>query len=527
MYSVFIVDDEIIVREGIRNKIDWENSNFVLAGEAADGEIALSMIQDIKPDILITDIKMPFMDGLELSRIVKKLQPQIHIIILSGHDEFEYAKTAISIGVEDYILKPFSSNDLLSSMNKIAQKIDTQEKQFSDINLLKQQLESSATLLNQKFLTDIIMGTTKGADALSRASELHIELIARYYVVVVCLLHLQDQDDTSTLISTKSRLISIGNSNSASNTTTFSIAPEKIVFIVKGSEKESLDDDTYNIADTIIHEISKSTKITVLTAIGSVVDRTAFIPDSYRDAQTVLSRYSFINQSRTVSFDDMKNTVATDLLLPADDPLVDKLKYASVNEIDSIVQKYIDILDNNNDQFSLSAPYLFMDTIFSISKLFEELGGDIKTLMPEITTHTYVTNAVRNRDVFISEMHKILKTTFEYRDSRISGRYGDVILRAKQYIAENFATPDICLHSVAEEVHFSPNHFSMIFSQECGTTFIEYLTSVRIEHAQKLLKNTTMRSAEIAYEVGFSDPHYFSFIFKKTTGVSPREFRGQ
>ena len=104
MYSVFLVDDEPIVLEGIRTKIDWDNSGFSFAGEATDGEIALSMIHELKPDILITDIKMPFMDGLQLAAAVKKIQPWIKIIILSGHDEFDYAKKAISIGIEDYLL---------------------------------------------------------------------------------------------------------------------------------------------------------------------------------------------------------------------------------------------------------------------------------------------------------------------------------------------------------------------------------------------------------------------------------------
>lgn len=524
LYSVFIVDDEVIVREGIRNKIDWDNSKYTLAGEAADGELALSMIQELKPDILITDIKMPFMDGLELSRIVKKLQPNIHIIILSGHDEFEYAKKAISIGVEDYILKPFSSTDLLGSMNRVADKIEKAEKQFSDINLLKQQLESSATLIKQKFLTDVVIGTISGADALAKASELHIELIARYYVIIICFLRSKDSSGSS-LISAKSRLISIGDKNSSSNTTVFSIAPEKLVFIVKGADKSQLEDDTYNIADSITHEMSKSTQCTALTAIGSVVDRTVFIPGSYRAAEAVLTRYNFISQNRTVSYDAMETTPSSDLLLPADDPLVDRLKYASPDEIDSIIKKYIDIIDDNSAQFSVTAPYLFMDIVFAISKLVEELGGDIKVVMPELTTHSFMASTVQEREVFITEMHKVLKKILEYRDSRITGKYGDVILRAKQYIAENYANQDICLHSVSEEVHFSPNHFSMIFSQECGVTFIEYLTSVRVEQAQKLLKNTTMRSADIAYEVGFNDPHYFSFIFKKTTGISPREYR--
>ena len=123
MYKVFLVEDEIVVREGIRDNVNWENSNFIFSGEAPDGEIALPLIQEIKPDILITDIKMPFMDGLELSRIIKKNMPWVRIIILSGHDEFKFAKEAISIGVTEYLLKPISSSDLLKALNKVTVEI--------------------------------------------------------------------------------------------------------------------------------------------------------------------------------------------------------------------------------------------------------------------------------------------------------------------------------------------------------------------------------------------------------------------
>ena len=120
-----------------------------------------------------------------------------------------------------------------------------------------------------------------------------------------------------------------------------------------------------------------------------------------------------------------------------------------------------------------------------------------------------------------------LLAVIDWRNSRTQGRYADVILKAKRYIRENFANPDICLMATAKAVNMSPNHFSSVFSQECGMTYIEYLTAVRIETAKKLLKNTTMRSSEIAYETGFSAPHYFSFIFKKATRLSPLEFRGE
>lgn len=153
MYSVFLVDDEPIVLEGIRTKVDWESSGFAFAGEATDGEIALSMIHEIKPDILITDIKMPFMDGLQLAASIKKIQPWIKIIILSGHDEFDYAKKAISIGIDDYILKPFTSEEIVMALKKAAEHIDAERKQLSDISRMKEELKSKKNLFRKIFLT--------------------------------------------------------------------------------------------------------------------------------------------------------------------------------------------------------------------------------------------------------------------------------------------------------------------------------------------------------------------------------------
>ena len=134
MLKVFLVEDEVVMRNGIKNNIPWEQEGFEFAGEASDGELAYPLIKKEKPDILITDIRMPFMDGLELSRLVKKELPQIKIIILSGYNEFDYAKTAINIGVTDYLLKPISSAKLLEAVKKVADMI---EKEQDNARLIK------------------------------------------------------------------------------------------------------------------------------------------------------------------------------------------------------------------------------------------------------------------------------------------------------------------------------------------------------------------------------------------------------
>jgi two-component system response regulator YesN len=136
-----------------------------------------------------------------------------------------------------------------------------------------------------------------------------------------------------------------------------------------------------------------------------------------------------------------------------------------------------------------------------------------------------VDNAVRDEKKFVKTLEDVLNFALEYRDSKMTGKYGDIILKAKKYIEENYADQNTTLTTVAEAVAMSPNHFSSIFSHECKTTFIEYLTNVRIENAKRLMKETDMKGYDIAYDCGFSDPHYFSYIFKKNTGLSPREYK--
>lgn len=522
MYSVFIVDDEVIVREGIRSKIDWDNLPFTFAGEASDGELALSMIQEIKPDILITDIKMPFMDGLELAKAVKKMQPWIRIIILSGHDEFDYAKKAISIGVEDYILKPFTSDDLLSSMNKIAVMLDNKKKEMSDIARLKSEIEESSDLLREKFLSDLILGSFNSSDAIEKASELSISLLSRKYLVTISELH-SESNSIDDLITAKSCLLTATSGNS--DIIGFFISPFSYVSIFKGNQDEAMEEQAYSYADAIQHAVSKNTSCTVVTTIGTPVDRTALITKSYQDANQIMGLCKDFSKNRIIGSQDVDTSSDKSFSFVQADPLMDRLKYATINELDDIIDQYLKLLGEDTFQFSVMASYLFIDVVMAASKLVEEAGGNIKNVIPDVLTHTFIAHAVENRSTFITQIRYVLEAVLKFRDSNLQGRYNDVILRAKKYIDENYANPDICLHSVAEEVHFSPNHFSTIFSQECGITFIEYLTSVRVDQAKLLLANSQKRSSDIAYEIGFNDPHYFSYIFKKVTGFTPRDYR--
>lgn len=522
MYKVFIVDDEVIVREGIRNKIQWDETPFTFAGEAGDGEIALSMIQEIKPDILITDIKMPFMDGLQLSMIVKSIQPWIRIIILSGHDEFDYAKEAIKIGVDDYILKPFSSEDLMISMLKASRKIDQQKNRNIQSPVLESEINTAQYIHKQSFLHTLLTEPQSTDSLIQEAAALSIDLDSPFFVVCLSRIHNADKD-LQTLQNIKHRIYAAA--ENMHHVLLYAISFDRFACILKSSSREKIEEESFSFAQTIQHEVQLEKDSTVITAIGSPAESPGQISVSYSEAENIINMCRISGKNRIFCYGDIRTHENSSLILQEHDPVVEQLKYASVNEVDKIVEDYISLLGENPGHFGIIASYLLIEVIMAVSKLVEELGDNIQNVMPRILTRDFVTHSVETPDILIKEVNSILHEIIQWRDNRSSGRYADVILKAKKYIEENYNNPSVCLQTVSAHVCLSPNHFSTVFSQECGMTFIEYLTEIRMTMAKKLLKTTQKRSTDIAYEIGFSDPHYFSYIFKKHTGMSPREYR--
>jgi len=184
-YKVFLVEDEIFTREGIRNTLDWETLGFTFCGEASDGEIALPMIQSSKPDVIITDIKMPFMDGLQLTKIVREHMPWVKIIILSGHDEFIYAQSAVKLGVTEYLLKPVSAQDLSKVLKKLSVTLDREHQDREKLKSLVGNNEVNLVLSRENFLLKLVMGGVSSAEAIEQSQQFGLDIVARYYLVVL------------------------------------------------------------------------------------------------------------------------------------------------------------------------------------------------------------------------------------------------------------------------------------------------------------------------------------------------------
>jgi two-component system response regulator YesN len=523
MYKVFLVEDEIVVREGIRNSIPWEKTSYILAGEAPDGEMALSMIQDIKPDILITDIRMPFMDGLALSRMVKHNQPWIKIIILSGHDEFEYARQAISAGVEEYLLKPVSSADMLKTLDKIAKRIDEEKIKLLDLENLKAQVRSSSDMLRDKWLSDVMNGRIAAPRALEMGRELGIDLLARFYRAAV--IHIEGGKESEPL-AVKLIIKSIMEKYPAC--IYFQEQENRFGLLIRGESAETVEETAYTIAQAVVHEIKMNTQCGAAVAIGISAERFGSTAQSY---ETALKTADYLISQGRFQIADHTLLPSGDIFNPAELPpihgdlLLTRLKYGTKKELDSIIREYTRVLEHTGDDNPLLFYFVFGEILVAASKIVEALQGDIKEIAPFSLKQEYIHEIINSRQLFFEQIRGLLNAVIEWRDAHSDGRYQSVIMKAREYIDEHFASEDISLYSTASFVGISPNHLSTVFAQETGEHFIDYLTRVRIEKAKQLLKNTALKNADIASETGFSDPHYFSYLFKKNTGMSPREYR--
>lgn len=514
--KAFVVDDEIVIREGIRNTFPWDDSGFQLAGEAPDGEIALSMLQDIKPDILITDIKMPFMDGLTLCRKIMHTMPWIHIVILSGYDDFSYAKEAMSLGVKEYLLKPVSASELMQVMGRIGQRIDEERRQQSDYEGMKRQLASSNLFMQEKWLQELIAGAPCEA-IVKQAGSLNIHFTADWYRVM--LIAGSEQDDMLPVRAHVQHL-----AEGSGGAVLLCETGGHIAAVVMDDSDEDLEERAFAFAQAVKYEVERSVGNALRVAIGAPHKGIAGVARSHASAQEVLKGMA-LNAGKTCIMDtsDQGMQVGARLMGLNVVPLLEKLRYAGIQEAEAVLQAHFDTIGTVARRSVIMGNYLYVDILMAAMRLIRENGGDPAQIIPEAAGGPM--RAFSGQEDMVDSARQILLKAIRFRDSQAMSRYGQVIRSACAYIDQNYADPNITLSDVARHVSLSNNHFCTVFSQETGNTFIEYLSALRMKKARELLLATDKRSGEVAAAIGYNDPHYFSYQFKKYNGLNPREYR--
>ena len=523
-YKVFLVEDEIVTREGIRDNVDWQSAGFEFCGEAPDGEVALPLIETTKPDLLITDIKMPFMDGLQLSKIIREHMPWIKIVILSGHDEFNYAKTAIKIGVAEYLLKPVSSEDLIETLQKIASSLDREAKERESLKQLKEQAEDSIVLLREKFLLRLVMGGVSSAEAIEQGQRLGLNIVSKYYMVILIRVELPESDnsyDYREYQRVEELVLNLAGNNPNILYTKKEL--EELVLILKSDDLEQIQQEGAFLANLIQKEGRNKTNCNLIVELGQPQQRIGDINRSLNEALTKaknVAEYSRIKKS-------IGNLQQAEMLKVEHNALDDYLKFGNLQDIDDFFALYLQPINEVAMRSELVKNYGLLDIVLTVSQFVSDLGGKVEQIAPDFNDIEKLIQDAKSIDQMNRELKNLIARALNFRDSRTNHERSILIQEAKAFVDDNFSNPDLHMNSVAKKFNLSSSHFSTVFSQEVGETFRDYLNTLRIDRARELLRTTNLKCSEIAYQCGYNDSHYFSTVFKKKTGFSPQQYRGQ
>ena len=516
--KIFLVEDEIVIRNGIKNSIEWEKEGYEFVGEASDGELAYPMIVKERPDILITDIKMPFMDGLELSRLVRKELPELKILILSGYDEFDYAKEAISLGVTEYLLKPVSSAKLLETLKGVSVIIEQEREERDLLKRYSEEMKESTEHEKMRFFGQLISEDLTMGEILETGKKFEMDLSAQAYEVILFKI-----------------LTSLKNDGSGEHLAEACDAVEELAArlpYVYGFQRGV---DGWAFLMTAEDEAQMKERAERFAGIGCAVLRLRELRRSFREADKAFAGRFTHDPNQIITTRELQGVHDMDDFQVRGFGEIERtrgqiekfLNNGTEEEIESFSRAYIDEISVENFRSSLMRQYIIMDVYIVIMSFCEKLEISDARLKEDVEELKEAMQKIHSLEEIRKWMIRLLTRAIEARDTASGRRYSDIIEAAKIQIENTYMAENISLNTVAASVGMSPSYFSSVFSREVGKTFVEYLTETRMEKAKELLMCSPLKTSEIGYEVGYKDPHYFSYIFKKTQGCSPKDYRAR
>ncbi len=532
MLKVFLAEDEFIIREGIKNNIDWQAYGYEFCGEASDGELAFPLIQKTRPDILITDIKMPFVDGLALSRLVKKELPETEIIILSGYEEFDYAKEAIQIGVARYLLKPINGETLLQEIDSVAEIILGKQKEKEIREKYQKEMEENFLRDQMDLFQHLVTGDCSMEELLSVADKLDLKIMAPWYSIVLLKIQSMKHDYeeySGSIVVVDERIVKLAKPE---HVLIFDRALEGRAFLFKADSEEELLAYQKEYLGDVKEVLSGYANLRYFGGIGTPVNRLREIPASFEDASHAFAHRYLVAESCILDSSLLMQEGAAeqeDFRISAVNPeqidrtkMQEFLRTGDLDEVVYFVDEFFGKLDGGAMKSRIFRQYITMDAYFSIVDFLKGLGLQ----KDEIEAPDQDSSILQDEKSAMDYIVRIMEKALVLREKKASSRYEDVVSEVIHYIEDNYAQEELSLNLLASHVNFSPNHLSMIFSQQTGQTLIRYLTDYRMNRAKELLRCSSKKSSVISMEVGYKDPHYFSYLFKKTQGMTPTQYRG-
>ena len=529
LYNVLLVDDEADVLQAMKKKIDWEALGFCLAGTAENGQEALEMAEQLHIDVVMTDIKMPYMDGLTLCKNLKQSYRNMKVIIYSGFDDFEFAREAVHLEAEEYLLKPISAGDMEAAFSKVRKKLDQEYDEYRNLNRLSEYYRKSLPAMREQLVMGILEGRIAGERARAMMETYEICLDSPFYVVAALYMDVnprEEQPQPAQLFTLS--LKDMVQDYLKNRTRFFSTAfLDQVIVIFMLDEREEIDQVLYHL-DQICKMGFRVLKSSVTAAVGQICANTDALHTSYEEAVNAMEYRSILGSGQVLYINDIEPCSEENILVTEHEfqNLVHAVKLGNRDETNAAIAQIMDSIRKepiSPGQYQL----LFMELLSELMKIgrayklhpnqiFGEHAGSWQELYRMVT--------VDELEGWLQEVCTNLRYVLRHERRDSAARLTE---QAKAYIEEHYKESDLSADSLCRCLNVSAAYFSTIFKREVGMSFVAYLTKIRLEHALELLRTTEDKTYIIASRVGYMEPNYFSYVFKKQYGISPSKYRAE
>ncbi|WP_367932635.1 response regulator [Enterocloster citroniae] len=541
LYRIILVDDEEEVRQSIIRKINWTEAGFKVVGDAENGEDALEKVEALEPDLILTDIRMPYMDGLTLAERVRQKYPSIKIVIFSGYDDFEYAKQAIKLNVTEYILKPVNVEELTAILKRIKANLDEEIEQKRNVNLLRENYIKSLPILREQFLNELVSYPMPEMEVEDKLREYAIPLSgAKKWVAAAIdiepeeirdgvLLPLHKEKDLipiSVMQLVEEKLKNYCRCALATSART----AESEIAVIAAIDEENSQTGLIDVLGDVCKETRKILEVPITIGIGHGCQKLSDISSSYKAAVDALGYKAIVGSGSTIYINDVEPVSSGKLQFDGKDEaeLISAIKFGPREKIEAAVQTIIDKMSDAKVHFRQCQAYM-LSVSSSIVQMIQQYDLDMEQLLEEGSeredTFAIIPRMQKREDFsqwLLSASLRMNQVMNQERDNTMK----QVIQKAKQYIMDNYQDPELSVEKICRHLHMSPAYFSTMFKKETGQAYIAYLTEVRLDKAVELLGKTDDKTYIIAAKVGYQEQNYFSYVFKKRFGISPTKFRG-
>lgn len=533
MYRVLLVDDEILVRDAIRENINWEKLDCELVGDCQNGQEAAEFVKGNPVDIVLTDICMPYMDGMELSHFLHDNYPDIVIVIFSGFGEFEYAKKAIQYDVSEYLLKPVTAMELTSVLENMKEKVDQrkhEKERLENLTKVSQDYRKNAQMIRSKAIEALVTCSQDVQASVHQLKELGIKLESSQYRVAVFDFDLysdmyqidMEKQQESALMAFVLFNISDEIVNQKNAGIAYQEGNNRVCVLFYGDAVKTSGTMVLEICKEIQQKVKEVIGMDVSICVGNRIKHLEELIISYNNAFLALQYRYLLGGGILLDLENQKLGVNISLNEYLQE-LTEALKLGRKESIDLIFSKIEEEI--KGAIVEKSRVYLYLHQIIrSVRNVYEMVESDsekIQRIQDDLLQRVAEQKTFQLAIAIVKEYAQQVMEELVDLNSSSGQRQATMAIN---YIQNNYMDPDLSLNSLCNYLCISTSHFSTIFKEVTGETFMEVLIRTRMQKAKELLENTTLKNYEIAEKVGFSDPHYFGISFKKMTGKTPTEY---